>query len=770
MSKTVGNITHESAVSHVTGKAVYVADMHIGEQMLTGKVVFSPFAHARIVSVDFTEALKVNGVVDILDFRRIPGINQLNPLTHDEPCLAEEKVNCIGQAILLIAAENEHAAIEAEKKITIIYDPLEPVLTIQQAREKGTALAKTRKIETGKPEESLLKASHILEGELKIGGQEHWYLETQSALCVPDENREMMVYASSQNPSETQHVVSEVLGLQANQVVCEVKRMGGGFGGKETQASHVAAWSALLANATGRPVKIVLFRDDDQKYTGKRHPFEASYKIGFSDEGTIVSYILDLHADAGMATDLSMAILERALFHADSSYYIPNMRVTGTMWKTNLPSNTAFRGFGGPQGMAVIEHAIDRVARYLGKDAAEIRYRNFYGLNKRNVTHFGQLIENNRLFQLWDALIDSSDYNKRRTEINGFNQKHFYIKRGIALTPVKFGISFTTAFLNQAGALVNIYKDGTVLVNHGGTEMGQGLHTKIKQIAALEFGLPLEKINLSPTNTSKVPNTSPTAASSGTDLNGMAVKNAIDKIKIRLDSLAKQLLSENEIASGELVYHDGLVFLSNMPDKKITFKELVIKAHLSQISLSATGFYGTPGLYYDKEKGRGNPFHYFAFGMAVSEVEVDILTGMSKVLRTDILHDAGESLNQDIDLGQVAGAFIQGVGWCTTETLRYNSQGQLLNHSPDTYKIPGIGDVPDDFRVELLKNAPNPQTVRQSKAVGEPPFMLAFSVWLAIKDAISAVANHSVEPDFALPANNETILLSIEKLRNSVKN
>lgn len=768
MSKTVGNITHESAVSHVTGKAVYVADMHIGEQMLTGKVVFSPFAHARIVSVDFTEALKVNGVVDILDFRRIPGINQLNPLTHDEPCLAEEKVNCIGQAILLIAAENEHAAIEAEKKIKIIYDPLEPVLTIQQAREKGTVLAKTRKIETGKPEESLLKASHILEGELKISGQEHWYLETQSALCVPDENREMMVYASSQNPSETQHVVSEVLGLQANQVVCEVKRMGGGFGGKETQASHVAAWSALLANATGRPVKIVLFRDDDQKYTGKRHPFEASYKIGFSDEGTIVSYILDLHADAGMATDLSMAILERALFHADSSYYIPNMRVTGTMWKTNLPSNTAFRGFGGPQGMAVIEHALDRVARYLRKDAAEIRYRNFYGLNERNVTHFGQLIENNRLFQLWDALIVSSDYNKRRTEINGFNQKHLFIKRGIALTPVKFGISFTTAFLNQAGALVNIYKDGTVLVNHGGTEMGQGLHTKIKQIAALEFGLPLEKINLSPTNTSKVPNTSPTAASSGTDLNGMAVKNAIDKIKIRLDSLAKQLLSENDMASGELVYHDGLVFLSNMPDKKITFKELVIKAHLSQISLSATGFYGTPGLYYDKEKGRGNPFHYFAFGMAVSEVEVDILTGMSKVLRTDILHDAGESINEGIDLGQVAGAFIQGVGWCTTETLRYNSQGHLLNHSPDTYKIPGIGDVPDDFRVELLKNAPNPQTVRQSKAVGEPPFMLAFSVWLAIKDAISAVANNSVEPDFALPANNETILLSIEKLRNSV--
>ncbi|MDO8898472.1 MAG: xanthine dehydrogenase molybdopterin binding subunit, partial [Bacteroidales bacterium] len=680
-----------------------------------------------------------------------------------------DKVNCIGQAILLIAAENEHAAIEAEKKIKISYEPLEPVLTIMQAREKGTALAKTRKIETGNPEESLLKADHILEGELKIGGQEHWYLETQSALCVPGENMEMMVYASSQNPSETQHVVSEVLGLEANQVVCEVKRMGGGFGGKETQANHVAAWSSLLANASGRPVKIVLFRDDDQKFTGKRHPFEASYKLGFSKEGMIVSYILDLHADAGMATDLSMAILERALFHADSSYFIPNMRVTGTMWKTNLPSNTAFRGFGGPQGMAVIEHALDRVARYLGKDAAEIRYRNFYGLSDRNITHFGQLVENNRLFRLWDELIISSEYYKRRTEIRSFNQIHSFKKRGIALTPVKFGISFTTAFLNQAGALVNIYKDGTVLVNHGGTEMGQGLHTKIKQIAALEFGLPLEKINLSPTNTSKVPNTSPTAASSGTDLNGMAVKNAIDKVKIRLDSLAKHLLTDANTASGEVVYNDGLVFLSSNPDKTITFKELVINAHLSQISLSATGFYGTPGLHYDKEKGRGNPFHYFAFGMAVSEVEVDTLTGMSKILRADILHDAGQSINEDIDLGQVAGAFIQGVGWCTTETLRYNASGQLLNHSPDTYKIPGIGDVPNDFRVELLKNAPNPQTIRQSKAVGEPPFMLAFSVWLAIKDAVSAVANHSVEPDFALPANNEPVLLSIEKLRISLK-
>lgn len=765
MKKDSNKITHESAVSHVTGRATYVTDMNFGEQMLTGRVVFSQHAHANILSVELAEALKVKGVVDILDFSRIPGVNQLNPLAHDEPCLAEKTVNCIGQAILLIAAENEQAAVEAEKKVIINYDLLEPVLTIKQAREKNTPLAKTRKIETGNPDESIQNDAHTLEGELKIGGQEHWYLETQAALCVPGENHEMTVFASSQNPTETQLVVSEVLGLQANQVVCEVRRMGGAFGGKETQANHVAAWAALLANATGRAVKIVLFRDDDQKYTGKRHPFEANYKIGFSEDGIISSYILDLNADAGMATDLSMAILERALFHADSSYYIPNMRVTGTMWKTNLPSNTAFRGFGGPQGMAVIENAIDSIARFLDKDSAEIRFRNFYGINERNVTHYGQIISNNRLFKLWDELILSSDYFQRRTEINVFNQNNEHKKRGLALTPVKFGISFTTAFLNQAGALVNIYKDGTVLVNHGGTEMGQGLHTKIKQIAAHELGLSYEKINLSPTNTSKVPNTSPTAASSGTDLNGMAVKNAIDKLKKRLSPLAKSLLGRTDESNNVVVFKDGHVFIDDSPEKAITFEELAKKAHLSQISLSATGFYGTPGLFYDKEKGRGNPFHYFAFGMAVSEVEIDVLTGMSKILRADILHDAGETISESIDLGQVTGAFIQGVGWCTTETLRYNSKGQLLNHSPDTYKIPGIGDMPAEFRIELLKNVPNPQTIRQSKAVGEPPFMLAFSVWLAIKDAISSIANHTIEPDFALPANNETILLSVEKLK-----
>lgn len=766
MKSHSNNIHHESAIQHVTGEAVYISDMQHGEAMLTGRVVYSPLAHAEIVDYDLSEALKSEGVYAILDHTNIPGQNQLNSLAHDEPCLAVGKANCIGQAVFLIAAENESAAIAAEKKIKINYKPLPAILTIDEAIAANNILASTRKIETGNPEQAMANAKHIIEGTLKTGAQEHWYLETQAALCVPGENRGMTVYASSQNPTETQLVVAEVLGLQANEVECEVRRMGGGFGGKETQANHIAAWAALLADATRRPVKMVLFRDDDQKITGKRHRFQSTYKIGFDDNGIINGYIVDMQADAGMATDLSLAILERALFHAENAYYIPNMRVTGTMWKTNLPSNTAFRGFGGPQGMAVIENAIDSIARFLNKDAAEIRFRNFYGIDHRNLTHYGQPILNNQIFMIWDRLIKSSDYHRRRQQADEFNRQMEFAKRGIALTPVKFGISFTTSFLNQAGALVMIYKDGTVLVNHGGTEMGQGLHTKIWQIAADEFGLAPEKVKVSATNTSKVPNTSPTAASSGTDLNGMAVKNAIDILKDRLAPCASNMIREQfGFEPKTLVYKNGQVYDPEHPDKSIGFELLVKRAHFEQISLSTTGYYRTPDIYFDREKGKGVPFFYFAYGMAVSEVMVDALTGAVKILRTDILHDVGDPINEGIDMGQVTGGFIQGVGWCTTETLRWDKEGRLLNHSPDTYKIPGFGDVPEIFNVELLKDAPNPTVIKKSKAVGEPPFMLAFSVWLAIKDAISAVGNHRFEPYFELPANNEMILLSIERIK-----
>jgi len=553
-------------------------------------------------------------------------------------------------------------------------------------------------------------------------------------------------------------------------VEVEVKRMGGAFGGKETQGNHYACWCALLSHKTGQPVKISLFRDDDQKTTGKRHPFIIDYEVGFDDNGVICAVDVMQNANAGYATDLSMAILERAMLHAENAYYIPNMRIIGRCYKTNLPSNTAYRGFGGPQGMAAMETIIDRIARALGKDAAEIRYRNFYGINERNTTPYGQLIENNKIFTVYNKIIKSSDYYIRRETVNKFNAENTYLKRGLAITPVKFGISFTTSFLNQAGALVHIYKDGSVLLSHGGTEMGQGLHTKIMQIAAAELGVDINRIKVSPTNTSKVPNTSPTAASSGTDMNGMAVKNAIEKLKTRIAEVVANHFNHKKQKNISLVQNiifDNDTIYDNTNKKNcLTFDEAIAMAYLKQTSLSATGFYKTPDVNFNRETGKGRPFHYYTFAMAVSEVEVDILTGYHKILRTDIVFDLGDSLNKLIDRGQIEGAFIQGVGWCTSEDMKYDKNGNLLNHSPDTYKIPTIADIPEDFRVSILDGIPNPNTIRRSKAVGEPPFMLCFSVWLAIKDAISAVAAHKKEPQFKIPATNETILYALENIKN----
>jgi len=760
-------IHHDSAMKHVTGQSVYINDID-QSRLLIGKVIYSSQAHAQLTKIDYSEVLNIKGVHCVLTASDIPGENQMGPVIHDEPCLADKEVTFIGQAIALIAAETEEQLIEAEKKIIIEYQPLPAIIDLETAIEKSNLIAKPRIIKRGKPDEIIATAPHVLSGTLKTNGQEHWYLETQTALAIPREDNDMLVYASSQNPSETQAIVSEVLGVPKNDVEVEVKRMGGAFGGKETQANHVAAWAALLAQKTKRPVKIHLFRDDDQLMTGKRHRFISNYTIAFDDNGKILAYKVELNADAGAATDLTMAILERAMLHADNAYFLPDVEIIGKAYKTNLPSNTAFRGFGGPQGVAVIENALDRIARYLKKDAVEIRKLNFYDEDYRNITPYHQEIKLNRLPILYEKLIQKADYEKRRAEIHLFNMQHAYKKRGLALTPIKFGISFTTAFLNQAGALVNIYTDGTVLVNHGGTEMGQGLNTKIQQIAALELGVSFEKVKVNATNTSKVPNTSATAASSGSDLNGMAVKNAIDKIKKRLSPVAVELICQlhniQDIKEVNIVFENNVVYDKYYPEHSISFQKLIQAAYLTQISLSATGFYKTPGIYFDRENGTGEPFYYFAYGMAVSEVEIDVLTGKHTLLRSDIIHDVGNSILKGIDIGQVQGAFIQGVGWVTTEELKWDKEGHLLTHSPDTYKIPTVSDIPKVFNVELLENAPNVGTIRQSKAVGEPPFMLAFSVWLAIKDAISAVKNHQIEPEITLPMTAEQILLTIDKL------
>jgi len=762
------NLNHESGKLHVTGEAKYIDDIQMPERLLHGYLFTSPYAHARIKSFDLEAAKAIKGVHAVLSFKDIPGHNQMGPVFHDEPVLADGLVEFIGQTIFIIAAENQEAADEAKKLIKIEFELLEPILTIEDAISKNSLLQPARKIESGNIEDGFNKSAHILEGEFQSGGQEHWYLETQICLCVPGEGNEIKAFSSTQHPSETQAIIAEVLGIGKNEVEVECRRLGGGFGGKETSGNHVAAWAAILAVKTGRPVKIRLFRDEDQKITGKRHPYLYKYKVGFDVNGKIISADIQHFADGGYATDLSMAILERGMLHAENSYFIPNVRIIAKAMKTNLASNVAFRGFGAPQGILCIEEITERIAYFLKKDAAEVKFNNFYGIENNNIAPYGAKIENNRILVIYNQLIKSADYKSRRNAVNDFNKQNEFFKKGLAITPVKFGISFTTAFLNQAGALINIYNDGTIIVNHGGVEMGQGLYTKIRRIAALEFGVSMKKIKVTATNTSKVPNTSATAASSGTDLNGMAVKDGIDKLKNRLAAFAAEQINtihSKPAKKSRIVFENDCVFDSNFPEIVFKFDELVSKAYFNQVSLSATGYYKTPDIQFDRAIGQGKPFHYYAFGMAVTEVLVDTLTGRTKVLRADILHDVGESIIPNIDKGQVEGAFVQGLGWVTSEDMKYDKNGNLLNHSPDTYKIPTIQDIPDDFRVELLKGYPNPNTIRRSKAVGEPPFVLALSAWFAIKDAISAVANHSKEPNLKLPATNENILLALDDIK-----
>ncbi len=765
---------HESADQHVTGEAVYIDDRPETINLLHASVGQSRLAHANITSMDLTAVEKAEGVVAVIAVDDIPGHNDIGPVFPGDLVFAKSKVEFIGQALFAVAATSHDLARKAVKLAKIEYEELEPVLSIKHALKKQNFVRPPYSMKRGNSEQAIQNAEHRLEGKIAIAGQEHFYLEGQVSIAEPGENDEMLIYSSSQHPSEVQKLVAEVLKLSLNKVVVDTRRMGGAFGGKETQAAPWACIAALLANKTKRAVKFRLSRVDDMCMTGKRHPFENHYRVGFDANGQIKGIDIVVNGNCGFSPDLSDAIVDRAMFHSDNAYYLDQATITGNRCKTNTVSHTAFRGFGGPQGMMTIEMVMDDIARFLNIDPLEIRKLNLYGKElygnlsgsqPRNQTHYKQLVEHNNLAELIDQLEKSSNYQKRRKEIASFNQNNTILKKGIALTPVKFGISFTVQHLNQAGALVHIYTDGTIHLNHGGTEMGQGLFTKIAQIVANEFSVDLDTIGVSATRTDKVPNTSPTAASSGTDLNGKAAQAAAIIIKQRLIKFAceKYLVTEDKI-----FFQNNRVLIEDEQNTEISFADFVQQAYMARVSLSSTGFYKTPKIHFDREKGEGRPFFYYATGAAVSEVIIDTLTGENKLLRVDILQDVGQSLNPAIDIGQIEGGFVQGLGWLTTEELLWDDKGRLLSNNAATYKIPAISDIPEDFRVELLEQADNPeQTIYNSKAVGEPPFMLSISVWSALKDAISSVADYQTSPALDTPATPERVLWAVEKIKQS---
>jgi xanthine dehydrogenase molybdopterin binding subunit/xanthine dehydrogenase small subunit len=760
-------LPHESAHKHVNGEAVYTDDLALRRtNALEVWPVHSPHASARILKRDAAAARAMPGIHAVLMAEDVPGLNDVGAVRKDEELLADTMAQFHGHIVALVVGDTADQCRAAAEKVVVEYEPLQPVLTIEQGIAAGSFHSEPNFMRRGDVMAALGDAPHVLEGAFSFGGQEHFYLEMQAAFAEPGEDDTVQVTSSTQHPTEVQHAVAHVLGVAASQVVVKVPRMGGGFGGKETQAATLAALSALAAKVTGRPVRMRFNRDQDMILTGKRHPFLARFTVGFAADGRLQALKMALFSNGGWALDLSMPVTDRAMFHADNCYYIPHVEIAGQVVKTNLVSNTAFRGFGGPQGMLIIEEILDRVARQLGLPPEVVREHNLYhGIGETNTTHYGQPIEDNRIQQVWHELKDSSAIAARRAEIAGWNQTSPHRKRGLAMTPVKFGISFTNTMLNQAGALVLVYSDGSVQVNHGGTEMGQGINTNIMAIAARALGLPPEKIRVMATATDKVPNTSATAASSGTDMNGLAVQDACEKLIARLRPVAAELLAAqygHSIPAQDLEFRHGRVGHPDHPAEFVEFARVSQTAWMQRISLSATGYYRTPEIHWDRAAGKGHPFYYFAVGAAVSEVEVDGFTGEMQVRRVDILHDAGNSINEGINSGQVEGGFVQGMGWLTAEELVWNAEGRLLTHSPDTYKIPAVGDMPRDFRVSLLKDAPNPKaTIHRTKAVGEPPFMLAISVREAIRDAVAAFGPAAGQVRLASPATGEAIFRAI---------
>lgn len=762
---TVGKkIPHDSAWGHVTGEAIYIDDLPFAKNELIVDFLGSPLAHGKIRALDLKAAHEIEGVVGLYTYQDIPGQNLFGPIFADECFLVEELCEYIGQPIVLIAAENRKAAQEAKKRIRIEMEEYPPVLTIAQAIEKEQFLGVRREIKRGNFQKALEAAECVWEGTFYSNGQEQFYLESQAALAYPGEQREITLHTSTQNPTEIQQAVAEMLDIGQHEVVSICRRMGGGFGGKETQAALPAMMAALVAFHTKRPARVIYTKDDDMKITGKRHPYCSSYKVVFTKKGNITALKVDFYSNGGAAADLSTSIMERSLLHADNAYYIPHLEISGIACKTNFPPNTAFRGFGGPQGMAVIENVIEEMAIYLKKDAAEIRMLNCYRAPPNNVTPYGQIVENINLPAIFERLMESSDYKKRYETVQKFNQSAKTELRGIALTAVKFGISFTTKFLNQGNALVNIYRDGTLQVSTGGTEMGQGLNTKIRQMVADEFGLDFEDVKLMPTSTEKNNNASPTAASAGTDLNGMAALDACQKIRKGLVEFASRHFSSEESglapAPDCIRFEARRVYDLRRPQAKIAFCDLVSTAYRERVNLGARGFYRTPRIDFNRDTGQGHPFYYFTTGSCVAQVHIDRLTGDLTIERCDLLMDIGESINPGIDRGQIEGGFIQGVGWVTNEELRYHENGDLLSYSPTTYKIPNIQDVPKIFNVETLHNPQHRLNVHNSKAVGEPPLMLCLAVWAAVKNALASVAGGQI-PQLNIPATNEEILKRI---------
>ncbi len=755
------SVPHDSASLHVSGEAIYIDDMPEARALLHAYIGLSTHAHARILERDLSAVARAHGVVAVITAEDVPGVNDIGPSLPGDPIFADEITEYHGQALFAVAATSLAAARAAAALARITYEPLPAILTLDEALEREDArVLPSRLIKRGDPDAAIARASHRLRGTLRIGGQDHFYLEGQIAVSHPGEHGDMLIYSSTQNPSEIQHLVARALAVPDHSVVCETRRMGGGFGGKESQAAIPAAISALLAARTRRPVKCRLDRDDDMVLTGKRHPFRIDYDVGFDESGVIGGVNFMLAGDCGFSPDLSGGINDRAMMHVDNCYFLENISILSHRCKTNTVSHTAFRGFGGPQGIMGIEYVLDEIARHLRRDPLEIRRRNFYGTQTRNVTPYGMTVEDNIIGELVDELARSANYETRQREIAVFNAGSDWIKRGLALVPVKFGISFTAIHLNQAGALVQLYTDGSVLLNHGGTEMGQGLFIKVAQVVAEEFGIPVERVRVSATSTAKVPNTSPTAASAGTDLNAKAAQAAAHAIKQRLAHVAA---AEFGVPATAVIFAGSEVIGGR---RRIGFAELAKLARMQRVSLSSTGFYATPKIHFDPATQTGRPFYYFAYGAAVAEVEVDGLTGEYRQRRVDILHDCGKSLNPAIDLGQIEGGFVQGAGWLTTEELWWDASGRLRTHAPSTYKIPTIGDLPPVFQARIYESGRNRENaIFRSKAVGEPPLNLGIAVFQAIKGAVAAFGARDLAPHLDAPATPERVLMAIERLR-----